>query len=279
MEFRTAAVIGLGLIGGSVARELAARGVRVLGADRDQRSVDAAIREGVVAAPLLHGLEGIGDADLVVMAVPVNAARAVLHDVARCASRAQLVTDVGSTKRAVVAAAEAAGLGPRFVGSHPLAGDHRSGWSASRLGLFEGARVFLTPASSSGDGALAVARSLWDSLGARVEVVADDVHDRTLAWISHLPQAVATALACALAARGVPRRELGPGGRDASRLAGSSVEMWRGIVLDNADELGPALSAVEAEIAALRTALERGDADAVRRFFAGGKRWFDEEEP
>lgn len=278
MEFRTAAVIGLGLIGGSVARELAGRGVRVLGADRDRDSVDAALRAGVLAAPLLHGLEGIEDADLVVMAVPVDAARAVLYDVARCASRAQLVTDVGSTKRAVVAAAEAAGLGPRFVGSHPLAGDHRSGWAASRLGLFEGARVFLTPAPSSGDAALALARSLWDSLRARVEVVADEVHDRTLAWISHLPQALATALACALAARGVPRRELGPGGRDASRLAGSSVEMWTGIALENADELGPALSAVEAEIAALRTTLERGDADALRRFFAGGKRWFDEEE-
>ncbi len=275
MDVRTAAVVGLGLIGGSVARELAARGVRVLGADRDAACVRAAVEEGVVAAALGDGLEGIEEADLVVLAVPVAAAGEVLRDVARHAINARLVTDVGSTKRGAVAAAEAAGLGARFVGAHPLAGDHRSGWEASRVGLFDGAPVFLTPTSSTSADAMSLARGLWTAMGGRVNAMSAEEHDRALAWSSHLPQAVGTSLARALRSAGVPRDQLGPGGRDSTRLAGSSVEMWVGVALENADELSAALRAVEGEIASLRAALEAGEGRTVSRIFAEGREWFD----
>lgn len=273
--FRGAVVLGLGLIGGSVARGLAARGVRVAGWDADARTLAAAVGTGVVEA-LPPGLEGVERAEVVVLAVPVLAAGPLLRRLAPLVASARLVTDAGSTKRSVVRAAEEAGLGARFVGSHPLAGDHRSGWEASREGLFEGARVYLAPCASSSAEAMGLAGALWEMLGARPETVDAAGHDRLLAWSSHAPQALASALARALAGAGVGRAELGPGGRDMTRLAGSSPELWAEVALDNRDELLPALAAVRAELRGLGEALERGDAGALRRFFAEGRAWWGE---
>lgn len=272
-ELRSAVVVGLGLIGGSLARELAARGVRVSGWDRDADTLRAALREGGIHAALGSGLEGIGEADLVAVAVPVAAAVATLRTAAPHLHSARLVTDVGSTKRSIGAAAEALGIGGRWVGSHPLAGDHRSGWAASRRGLFRGARVFLCPGPSTGPDALALARGLWSAVGAEPETADAATHDQRLAWSSHLPQAASTALALALGGEGIPHAELGPGGRDMTRLAGSSAEVWTGIALDNAANLAAALAGAEAELRELRAALEADDQARVRRFFAGGVEW------
>lgn len=137
--FGSVAILGLGLIGGSLARDLAARGVRVLGWDRDEAVVRAAAEQGIVE-PLSDDAP-----EIVVFAVPVIAARELLGELRDELHGARLITDVGSTKRSIVKQAEALGLGARFVGSHPLAGDHRAGWNASRTGLFAGARVFLSP--------------------------------------------------------------------------------------------------------------------------------------
>jgi prephenate dehydrogenase len=165
------------------------------------------------------------------------------------------------------------GLADRFVGAHPLAGDHRSGWDASRAGLFAGARVFLCPADGAGEEAVALAEALWTGLGGTTERMDATEHDRRLAWTSHLPQAVSTALAMALAGRGIGRGELGPGGRDVTRLAGSSPEMWAGVLRDNADAVGDALAAMEAEVRALREAVASGDADRIRERLARARRW------
>ena len=272
---RSAAVAGLGLIGGSIAREMAARGVRVLGYDRDPAAVAAAMREGVVAAALGGDFAGAEEADVFVVAVPVFAAREVLRVAGPRLGGARLVTDAGSTKRSIVAAAEEMGMADRFVGAHPLAGDHRSGWDASRAGLFAGARVFLCPARGAGEDAVALADALWTGLGGRTEVVDAAEHDRRLAWTSHLPQAVSTALAVALAERGIGRGDLGPGGRDVTRLAGSSPDLWTDVLRDNADAVGDALAAMEAEIRALREAVGSGDAERIREGFARGRRWAD----
>jgi prephenate dehydrogenase len=269
---RTAAVAGLGLIGGSVARELAARGVRVLGHDRDPSAVGAAIRDGVVSA-LGDGFEGVEEADVLLLAVPVLAAREVLRTARPRLGAVRLVTDAGSTKRSIVALAGEMGIGARFVGAHPLVGDHRSGWDASRAGLFAGARVFLCPTGETGDDALSAARDFWTMIGGRTEVVGAEEHDRRLAWTSHLPQAVSTALAAALDEHGIARDELGPGGRDVTRLAGSSPEMWADILRDNADAISGALSGMEMEIHRLREAIDAGDGDRIREFLARGRRW------
>ena len=266
----TAAVIGLGLIGGSVARELAARGVRVLGHDRDPSFVDEALRDGGIH----EALTGDAAVDLVVIAVPVSAAPGVLRGLGAGLRGASLITDAGSTKESVVRAAEEAGLGDRFVGSHPLAGDHRSGWGASRLGLFDGARVFLSPTSQTTPAALEQASTLWTSFGARTEILDAAAHDRRMAAVSHLPQALATALGSLLADQALTRADLGPGARDMTRLAGSSPEMWAAIASDNAQHLSSALDALQTRLAALRTLLDARDTERLRVYFEEGNRWF-----
>jgi prephenate dehydrogenase len=269
---KRAAVIGLGLIGGSVARDLAARGIHVLGYDRDPATLAEALRDGGIHEALTPELDA--DADVVVVAVPVSAAASVLRALGPRLRAATLITDVGSTKESIVHAAEDAGLGARFVGSHPLAGDHHSGWSSSRAGLFDGARVFLSPTPSTGADALEAAHALWRDLGAHTEVVDAAEHDRRLASISHLPQALATALGSLLAAQEISRGDLGPGARDMTRLAGSSPEMWTAIAADNAHHLSEAVGTMEERLGALRDALARRDVEWLRGFFEDGNRWF-----
>ena len=157
-------------------------------------------------------------ADVVVIATPVDAAVDVLRALARANHRATLITDVGSTKGRIVAEADALGLSDRFVGSHPMAGDHRSGWSAARQGLFSGARVYLCAPDRTPAELVARADDFWRALEAHPMRIDASAHDRTLAWTSHLPHVVSAALALALGEAGVGRDELGPGGRDITRF-------------------------------------------------------------
>jgi prephenate dehydrogenase len=271
------AVIGLGLMGGSLARALHVRGVRVLGYDRDGTQLDAAVREGVVHEPLPCTLAGLATAEVVLLALPVDATIALLPRLAAKAAGARLVMDLASTKRSIVAAAEATGLGPRYVGSHPLTGSHRTGWGASRASLFEDARVFLCPAPSTTPATLRLAESLWRELRAGVELLDPAAHDDQMAWRSHLPHLVSSALAVTLREAGVRRSALGPGGRDMTRLAGGSLAMWSPIVDDNAAAIVDALAACEARLRDFREALESGDTAATRRFLQSGVEWFDGE--
>lgn len=271
-EIRTAAVVGLGLIGGSIARDLAARGVRVLAWDHDGGAVRAAMQAGIAEAAFRDG-----PVDAIILALPVLAAPEMLRRVAEKMADhldgVRLITDAGSTKRSILHTAEALGIGAKFVGSHPLAGDHRSGWDASREGLFADARVFLCRTSSTEDEAMRLASALWKALGARPEVVDAAEHDRRLAWTSHLPQLVSSALGGALAGEGIARAELGPGGRDLTRLAGSSPEMWADIAFDNADALLPALQAAEARLRDIRLAVANGSHAQVRDLLAEARAW------
>ena len=275
-DFRDAAVVGLGLIGGSVARDLLARGVRVRAFDPALVGARMAPAHPLAGVRVVPALEELAGAELVVLATPVSATPALLAALRPHLAAARLVVDVGSTKRSVVRAAGALGVGERFVGCHPLAGDHRSGWEASREGLFRGARVYLCATPGTARGAVARAAGLWRSLGAHpVEMDAAE-HDRLLAWTSHLPQSAATALAVALAGAGIPPAALGPGGRDTTRLAGSSPELWTAVAADNADFLAEALNALEARLAELRACLAAGDVEATARFFGAGRAWFEQ---
>ncbi len=274
MRIRRVGVVGLGLMGGSLARALAARGVRVLGFDRDRNSLDAAVAEGMVHEPLDDSLAGVERADVVVLATPVAATARLLTRLGDRLAGPALIMDVASTKRSIVAAAEAAGLGPRYVGAHPLTGSHRSGWGASRASLFEEARVFLCPSSSTTPDALRLAESFWRSLRAGVEVLDADTHDEQMAWRSHLPQAVSTALALTLRQANVARSALGPGGRDMTRLAGGDPDLWTGIVGDNAPAILQALDAMEQQLRYFRERLAAGE-DGVRECFSDGRDWFD----
>ncbi|HKP77322.1 MAG TPA: prephenate dehydrogenase/arogenate dehydrogenase family protein, partial [Longimicrobiaceae bacterium] len=171
---------------------------------------------------------------------------------------ARLVTDTGSTKASIIAAAVRLGIGECFVGSHPFTGDHRSGWSASRGGLFGAAPVYLCPTPQSSSAATSLARELWTLLGAvPIEIDAGE-HDRRLAWTSHLPQVVSSALMQVLADHGFAREDLGPGGRDMTRLAGSSAALWADILRDNRANVSATLAAFEQEVARVRLRLDYG---------------------
>ncbi|HVE36184.1 MAG TPA: prephenate dehydrogenase/arogenate dehydrogenase family protein [Gemmatimonadaceae bacterium] len=278
--FKSATVVGLGLIGGSIARDLTARGVRVRGYDADREQLDAAVRDGIVSDPLDIDFDGAG-ADVIVLAVPVDQAPAMLRRLARVARSARLVTDVGSTKTSIVNEARALGLDGCFVGSHPMAGDHRSGWTASRRNLFADALVYLCPVSPprTVSPVVEVAKHFWMWLGATPSLIDAEAHDRHVAWTSHLPHLVSMALGLALAGAGIDRDALGPGGRDTTRLAGSSPEMWTAIAADNRAAIDEALASAEREVATLRAALRGGDTELLRERFAASQAWFDRRSP
>ncbi len=269
------AIVGLGLIGGSLARALAARDVYVLGYDSLPDSLDAAEGEGIVHQRMGAQLDGIETAGVVVIAIPVNATLTAMARIAPKLGSARLVMDVASTKRSIVAAAESAGLGPRFIGAHPLTGSHRSGWRASRATLFDDARVFLCPASTASDDARQLAEGFWRGLRAGVEFLDPATHDEQMAWRSHLPHVLSVSLARTLRHAGIQRSALGPGGRDMTRLAGGTPSMWMSIVEDNDAALIAALEAYETQLRLLREALTHHDSRATHEFLTTGCDWFD----
>jgi prephenate dehydrogenase len=269
------AVVGLGLMGGSFARAVSARGARVLAYDRNTEHLNEAMRAGVVHEALGRDLNGMEDADVVLLGLPVDATCLALPVLARRATKARLLMDLASTKRSVVSCAEAAGVGERFVGAHPLAGSHRSGFSAARASLFEDARVFLCPTSTTSPAALRMAEQIWSALRARTEALDAHAHDDEMAWCSHLPHIMASALACTLDDAGVPRSALGPGGRDMTRLAGSSTSMWSAIAADNAEALTAALLAYETKLRGLREAIAGRDISTTRSLLDAGREWFE----
>jgi prephenate dehydrogenase len=267
-------VIGLGAIGGSIARQAKRAGLAaVLGWSPDPAERAAAAREAAVDDAPAHALDVARAADLLILAGPPAANLELLDALAPQLRAGSLATDVSSVKRPIVQRAAAAQLGDRFAGSHPLAGTHRHGFAASRAELFRGAVVYVTPVAG-GD---AVAREIahfWHSvLDAQPVVIDAAVHDAQVALASHLPQAVASLLARVLADRLPPGATLGPGARDVTRLAASEPRLWTEIFLMNRDVLLPELRGLREPLAELERALEAGDPAAVAAWLERGARW------
>jgi prephenate dehydrogenase len=286
--YERAALVGCGLIGGSLLLALRAAGVvkRAVGCDKLPNHAEQARARGIVdeIAPLGEVARG---ADLIVLAVPVGVTAVVCEALAPALSPDVLVTDVGSTKVAVLAAVERALPFPeRFVGAHPIAGTERSGPDAADATLFRGRRCLLTPTAATRAGALEACRALWESVGAHVDEVEAEPHDRALAWVSHLPHVAAFALAAAVGSEAVRDPLLeglsGGGFVDTTRIAASDPTMWRDVLLSNRDAVAAALRGLEEELAAVRRAMAGGDgaaleamiarAHAGRRRVLGGKR-------
>ncbi|GBD08958.1 Prephenate dehydrogenase [Candidatus Thermoflexus japonica] len=236
-------IIGLGLIGGSIARRLAQQGVRVLGADRDPATQGEARASGVFEA-LLDPPALVTVADGVILATPVGAIEELLKSLPW--RPGQLVLDTGSTKRRIVAAMARLPEGVCAVGGHPMAGRERSGFLASDPELFLGKPFILVPTPRTTPEAAARAEELVAVLGARPIWMDAEVHDRRVAWVSHLPYVTAMALMAAAEAAGDPALwEIAASGfRDATRVAGSDPRMMGEVVRSNADELGAALEAL-----------------------------------
>ncbi|MGA2010969.1 MAG: prephenate dehydrogenase/arogenate dehydrogenase family protein [Solirubrobacteraceae bacterium] len=258
------AVIGVGLIGGSVA--LAARqrlDATVSGHDRSPAALTAALARGALDRACPSVAEAVADAQAVFVAAPVRAL-AGLVDAALAAAPADcVVTDVGSTKRAVVAAH----ADPRFVGGHPLAGAENAGVQHARADLFEHATWYLTPRPTTSGVLYERLHRLLAGLGAQPAAIDAETHDRVLAAVSHLPHVLANVLvsqaAATLAAGGERLPATGPSFRDATRVAGAPSAIWTDIYLSNADAIVAEIDGALARLTTVRAALAAGDPGAL----------------
>lgn len=262
-EYDTVAIVGVGLIGGSIGLAVRERRLagKVIGIGRRESSLDAAKKAGAIDVGTTELADGVADADLVVVSTPVDlVAKFVVEAAAVCRSGA-LLTDAGSTKEAIVATVDAQLAAnkaePRFVGSHPLAGDHRTGVTHARADLLAGRKVVVTPTAASDRGAVADVGAFWRALGAEVVEMRPAEHDAALAATSHLPHLVAAALAAATPAELLPLAA--SGWRDTTRIAGGDGELWRPIFATNRRYVLEALDRFENVASEIRAALEAGD--------------------
>jgi prephenate dehydrogenase len=275
MRFGTVAVVGVGLIGGSFALALKAAGAcgRVVGAGRGAANLQLAFERGVLDAVETDAATAVRDADLVLVAAPVAQFERIFREIAPALKPEAVVTDGGSTKRDVVAAARAA-LGarlPRFVPAHPVAGAEKSGAAAASADLFRGRRVVLTPLAESEGDALERVEAAWTACGARLSRMSPEEHDGVLAAVSHLPHLLAYALVDDIAARPDAARlfAYAAGGfRDFTRIASSHPEMWRDICMANSDQLLKELARFSAGIEKIGKLLQARDAASLERLFA-----------
>jgi len=267
------AIVGVGLLGGSVAKAARAGGLarRIVGVGRDIARLQPAIDDGSLDVATIELETGVREADFILLAAPVLAIEGLLERMWRAAPDGTVITDVGSTKRNIVRAAErlAARRPLAFVGSHPLAGSEQSGYGVARADLFRGATVVVTPTEGTELGALKRVTEFWEALGARVSSLDPEAHDRTVAAISHLPHLIACALvdgagrvepaALELAARGF---------RDTTRIAAGDPDVWTEIFLANRDALSASVGAFREALADLQRAIDAGAPEPLRAALA-----------
>jgi prephenate dehydrogenase len=272
--FERVAVAGVGLIGGSLALAARQQGLigEVVGLGRGAANLDTARRRGI-ADRTTSDPAAIGPVDLLVLAVPVGSTESVGRALLPHLAPGTVVTDVGSVKGVVVEQFEALLPADRpFVGAHPIAGSERSGAEVADAALFRGARCVITPTPRTQAAALERIEALWRGVGARVERMSPGDHDRALAWTSHLVHALSFVLADSVAAS--DRRQLrfaGPSLREATRVAGSSPELWSDIFLANGRAVGEAIDVFTKRLGELRRAIGAADAEAMRELLESGR--------
>lgn len=295
----TVAIIGVGLIGGSIGLALRQRSLArtVVGIGRTASRLRVAEEIGAVSWATTDVAQGVADAELIVVCTPVGHVVDYVQQVSRACPAEALITDAGSTKGEICRAL-AAGLpgGGRFVGSHPLAGSEKSGPEFADPNLFEGCVTVVTPAhdvatSRTGIPArhrhgtpecppsnggvvpsdpVAAVEAFWQSLGARVLRMSPDEHDRTVAEISHLPHLLASALSAAAAPEDLVLAATG--WRDTTRVAAGDVELWRQIFSENRRHVLQSLDKFEKVLSEFRQALEGNDSAELVRLLELGKR-------
>jgi prephenate dehydrogenase len=267
-------VVGLGLLGGSVAKAARARQLArtIVAVGRNLKSMQAALSDaGTIDHVTTDVSAGVATADWVVLATPVATLETVLREVWPRLPAEATITDVGSAKAAIVRTAERlCAARPRaFVGSHPMAGSERSGYAAARPDLFEGAMVVVTPTEWSAPDAVKRVIGFWERLGARVTTLDPEVHDAQAALVSHLPHLVACALVDAVGRGDTASLQIaGRGFKDSTRIAASAPPVWREIFLTNRRALEAALAHFRTALTDLESLVARGDAAALDRRLA-----------
>lgn len=286
-------ICGVGLIGGSFALACKSalggrRDVKFVGMGRTRAPLEQALRLGVIDEIAADWAEAAQGADLVLLGMPVGQMPAVMQAMAPHLEPQTLVTDGGSTKADVVAAARAA-FGEKisqFVPGHPIAGAEKSGVSAAQADLYLGRRVVLTPLAENSNEAVRAVRAVWELCGARVSELAPAEHDAVFAAVSHLPHLLAFALVHEFNGRADSTRlfDFAAGGfRDFTRIASSHPEMWRDICLANRKALMSELDAYMAELLRTRVLLAAADGAGLENMFTSARArrdaWLESLEP
>jgi prephenate dehydrogenase len=268
----TLAIVGVGLMGGSVALAARRRGIvdHILGVDQQPAVLAGACRAGILDEACPDLTDAAGQADILVFCTPVNLIPTQVLAAAPACRPGALLTDVGSTKAGIVQALQdRLPSGIAFVGSHPLAGSDRQGYEHADGRLFENRLVLVTPTARTEAAAVDRTVRFWQALGATVQLMDAEEHDRGVALTSHLPHLVSSALA------GILPRELLPltagGFRDTTRLAGASPALWRSIFQANLPAVLGALDRLENQLQRFRQALADQDMDALEALLEQGK--------
>ncbi|RPG49677.1 MAG: prephenate dehydrogenase/arogenate dehydrogenase family protein [Gammaproteobacteria bacterium TMED1] len=263
-------VVGLGLIGGSVASGLKKRKLveQIIGYDKDAASLASALEAGVIDCAASSVADSAKCVDIMIIAVPVLSVQSILEQI----PLNKIITDVGSVKAPIIEASRIAyGKVPeKLVPGHPIAGSEKQGITSANPDLFENHMVILTPLKSTDENATEIIRKLWQSLGSQVIEMSAARHDNILAQTSHLPHLLAYALVEALSSRGDNMEVLkfaAGGFRDFSRIAASDPIIWRDIFKANRSEVIKALDRFLEEISLLRQLVLNGDSDAMEKVF------------
>ena len=264
------AVVGLGAIGGSVAWRARVAGVsRVVGYSPEPAEASAAAAAGAVTDIADSPPAAVRGADLVVLATPPPITLQLIGRLAPELEPGATLTDVASVKLPIIERAIAAGLADRFAGAHPLTGTHGSGFASARPDMLSGCVVYICATGPRGEHPAQVVKGFWmQTMRASPVLIDAAAHDRQLAWTSHLPQALAFALANTLAGLGLDARSFGPGARDTMRLAASNPDLWFEIFQQNRDAVLDALDGAGGSLARLRSLLAEGDETELRAYLA-----------
>lgn len=272
LPWSTVAIVGVGLIGGSLGRALLTRRLchRVIGIGRNQASLAEALRRELVT-DVSCDVAAVKEADFVVVATAVGSIPAVLDEVDAQVTEGTLITDAGSTKQSIVKAwqRKKGRRRGRFVGSHPIAGSHLRGPTAADETLFEGRVAVVTPTATTPENDVEEAGTFWASVGSTVFVMPPREHDRILSMTSHAPHVLAAALAAATPATSL--RFTAGGWRDTTRVAGGDAELWADILLDNAAQVTRAVQQINGFTQRMLDALAAGDRRQLVRLLTTAK--------
>lgn len=272
--FNNVTIIGVGLIGGSLAKVLKAKSLAgsITGAGRSRGTLELALKLGVIDRMGQGSTHAVEDADLVVLACPVGTFEAVVREVGPHLKKGAILTDVGSVKGGLVKKIEGSlPAGIPYVPGHPIAGKEKHGVAEASETLFQGAKCILTPTSKTAPEALEAVKSLWLAAGANVVLMDADSHDHIFAAVSHLPHAAAYAMVNTVAEFNAGSESYisfsGAGFRDFTRIAASSPEMWRDICLLNGENIVAMIEQYQFSLTRIKKAIKHGDGAKLEQLF------------
>lgn len=270
--FRKVAIIGVGLIGGSLGKALKKQGLvkEIVGSSRRKEALTQAVKDKAIDYGTHDVKKAVVNADLVVLATPVSVVPAMLSMIAPLLKKSCIVTDVGSTKVSIVAAAHQTLQNPSmFVGSHPLAGSEKKGVEFSSEALFQNSICIVTPLDETNRSALDRVKRMWAAIGAEIKIFSPEEHDKTLAYVSHLPHIAAYTL------MRIMKQDIlqyGSGGlKDTTRIAASTPQVWSDICFANGRNIIDAIDDLVHGLSTIRKAISESDEKSLLECFKEGK--------